>query len=91
MFPLTSQMFFILFMGAFIGRWGDYMTNVIWLPSIPTLAYGIYKFKDAADNVANWPPLQITACVMLMLPLLILFVSFKKHLMGNIRIGGVKG
>lgn len=91
MFPLTSQMFFILFINAFIPRWNDYMTCVIWLPSIPTLAFAIYKFKDATDNVANWPPMQITACVMLMMPLLILFISFKKYLMGNIRIGGVKG
>lgn len=91
MFPLTAQMFFILFINAFIPRWNDYMTGVIWLPSLPTLAYAIFKFKDTTDNVANWPPLQITACVMLMIPLLALFIAFKKYLMGNIRIGGVKG
>ena len=91
MFPITSQMFLILFINAFIPRWNDYMACVIWIPSIPTLAYGIYKFKDATNNVANWPPLQITACVLLMIPMLAAFIALKDTFMGNIRIGGIKG
>ena len=91
MFPLTKQMFLIYFIQGIIPRWNDYMTCVIWLPSIPTIAYAIYKFKDASSNAANWPPLQITACVMMMIPLLTVFLFSKKYIMDNIRIGGVKG
>ena len=91
MLPLTKQMFLIFFIQAIIPRWNDYMVCVIWLPSIPTIAYAIYKFKDASANVANWPPLQITACVMMMIPLLTLFLTCKRYIMDNIRIGGIKG
>jgi ABC-type glycerol-3-phosphate transport system permease component len=89
-FPLTAQMFFIMCIQAFIPLWNDYMGTVIWFPSIPTLAYGIFYFTDATSTLASWPPIQIAGCIILMIPLLVLFLAFKDKLMGNIRMGGVK-
>lgn len=90
MFPLTAQMFLIMFIQAFIPLWNDYMSTVIWFPSIPTLAYGIFKFTDSTTTAANWPPIQVAGCIILMIPLLVLFLAFKDKLIGNIRMGGVK-
>lgn len=89
-FPLTSQMFFILFLLSFITHWNDFMTMVIWMPSYPTLAYGIYKFGTSSDNLISWPPLQITGSMLLMIPVLVLFLCFQDALIGNIRMGALK-
>ena len=89
-FPLSGQMFLIMMIQAFIPRWNDYMVCVVWIPSIPTLAYGIFRFSDSMSNVANWPPMQITGCVMLMVPMLVVFIALKNKLMGNIRVGAIK-
>ncbi len=88
-FPLTAQMFSVIFLLGAIARWNDYMTMLIWMPDYPTLAYGIYK--ATSENVIAFMPQQISACVVLMLPLLILFALFQKAIMGNLRLGALKG
>lgn len=90
-FPISLQMFFVVTLMIFIQRWNDYMTMVIWMPNHPTLAYGIYRFSTVTTTVASWPPLQITGCVLLMLPILLLFLLFQDFMMSNLRMGAVKG
>lgn len=90
-FPASAQMFFVYFLIAVIARWNDYMTMVIWLPSKPTLAYGIYMFSTSTENAISWPPLQITACMILALPIIALFLIFQDKIMSGIRVAGLKG
>lgn len=89
-FPLTINMFAILFVMAFIGRWNDYMTMVIWLPSKPSLAYGVYRFSTNVGSGLTWPTIQVTACMILMLPVLTLFIIFKDKILGGVTIGTLK-
>lgn len=90
-FPLTSKMFGILFLIAFIGRWNDYMTMLIWMPSKPTLAYGIYMLSTSTETAGTWPPRQFAGCMILMLPILIVFLIFKDKIIGQVTMGALKG
>lgn len=89
-FPLTLNMYGILFLMAFIGRWNDYMTMVIWLPSKPNLAYGMYRFSTNTATGGSWPPVQIAGCMILMIPILIIFLIFKDKVIGRVTIGSLK-
>lgn len=89
-FPLTLNMYGILFLTAFIARWNDYMTMVIWLPSKPNLAYGMYRFSTNTATGGSWPPVQIAGCMILMIPILIIFLIFKDKVIGRVTIGALK-
>lgn len=90
-FPLTMQMFAVILLLGGITRWNDYMTMVIWMPDYPTLAYGIYSVSVSNSTIMSFPPLQISACVILMIPMLIVFFLFQDTIMGNLRLGALKG
>ncbi len=90
-FPLTVSMFVVVLLMFVIERWNDYMTMVIWMPSYPTIAYGIYKVGVSSATIFSIPNLQITVCMILMLPMLLLFFIFQKPIMGNLRLGAIKG
>lgn len=89
-FPQTINMFFILYTMYWISMWNEYMTMIVWLPSYPSLAYGMYKFSTNAATGASWPPVQMAACVILMLPLLILFACFKDKIIGGVKVNTLK-
>ena len=89
-FPLTINMFSILFVMAFIARWNDYMTMVVWLPSKPSLAYGVYRFSTNVSSGLTWPTIQVSACMILMLPVLALFIILKDKILGGITISTLK-
>lgn len=90
-FPLTMQMFAVILLLTAITRWNDYMTMVVWMPDYPTLAYGIYSVSVSNATEMSFPPLQISACVVLMIPMLIVFFAFQDVIMGNLRLGALKG
>lgn len=90
-FPLCSQMFLILFIMAFVVKWNDYMTMVIWMPGHPTISYGVLKVSSSTSLGAAFPPVKMAACVVLMVPVLILFLCFQDKMMGNLRMGALKG
>ncbi len=90
-FPLTAQMFAVIFLLGAITRWNDYMTMLMWMPDYPTIAYGIYKTGVVNTSAMSFPPLQIAVCLVLMIPLLVLFLMFQKVIMGNLRLGALKG
>lgn len=89
-FPLTSSMFFVVLLLYTITRWNDYMTMIVWMPNYPTLAYGIYKATHGGENTLSSPNTQIAVCMVLMIPMLILFAFFKKPMMSNLKLGAIK-
>lgn len=90
-FPLTIKMFGILYIMSFISRWNDYMTMLIWLPSKPTLAYGLYRLGTSTDTTGSWPPRQFAGCMILMLPILTIFLIFRNKIIGQVTMGALKG
>ena len=93
-FPLTQGMFWVFFLTGAIGRWNDYSLPIIWMPDYPTLGYALFYLtsgEGANETSAAFMPQQIAISMLLMMPLLVLFFMFQDKMLGNLRIGGIKG
>lgn len=90
-FPLCSSEFATVMLINFITYWNDYQTPNIFMPSYPTLSYNIWYIMMGSETDFAYPPTVITAAVMLLIPVLILFLIFQKRLLKNIDVGGIKG
>ena len=89
--PLSAKMLGTVALIQFVSLWNDYQTPLMYLPTHPTLAYGVYymAFKNT-NGVLSKTPIKIASCMILAVPILILFIVFKDKLMGNISVGGIK-
>ena len=90
MLPLIKSTIFAVFILLFIEYWNDYYTPMVFLPNRPTLSYGLFLFQSNT-NTNTSPPIQLAACILACLPVLVLFAVFKDKIMGNVTMGGIKG
>lgn len=76
-----------------IAYWNDYSTSMMFLPSYPVVAQGVYDLihgqsgRDSRVNDAT----SLAAAYMNAIPTLILFLLFRDKIMTNVSIGGLKG
>ena len=91
MLPLARNTFFTVMLLHFIGFWNDYGTPLMWMPSHPTAAYGLYVLAFTTGNDMSRIPRKMAAAMTLLIPMLIVFSIFQKRLVGNLSMGGVKG
>jgi raffinose/stachyose/melibiose transport system permease protein/N-acetylglucosamine transport system permease protein len=91
MFPLVKTTFFAIFLLNFISYWNDYTGPMLYLPSYPTVAFGMFYMKNVATAAFGREPLQLTGCMMMTVPILVVFLLTQKRLMGNLTMGGLKG
>lgn len=89
--PLVSTTIGSVALLQFIGYWNAYETPMIFIPDTPTLALGLWWFKWSAPAGYKGMPYQITACYLMVIPILVVFVAFRKKFMGNLTMGGLKG
>lgn len=90
MYPMIKNIFFTVVLINFIGFWNDYMTPLVYLPSKPTMAYGLFVFSGSTIIEISSTPIKLAACMIMFVPIMIVFAVFQKQLMGNISMGGVK-
>ena len=90
--PLSVKIISTVWLLQFVHFWNDYQTPLLYMPTKPTLAYGIYYLchETARGQLANVPA-KAAGCMILAVPLICLFIAFKEKLMGNISMGGIKG
>lgn len=74
----------------FINKWNDYMSPLLYLPKMPTLATGLYRYQAIVEGDGNYPVL-FAGLFMCLLPILIIFSIFSDKMMTSINIGGLKG
>ena len=91
MVPLIIPTFFITFLLSFIGYWNDYYIPMIYLPSHPTIAYALYCFQTNSSSAVSFVPAKLAACIIVFVPVFVLFLLFRKKLIGNLTVGGLKG
>ncbi len=90
-FPLAVKVMGTVFLVQFVALWNDYQTPLLYLPTHPTLAYGVYYVSFASyARVLHHTPLRIAGLMLLAIPIIILFAVFKDKLMGDISLGGIK-
>ena len=88
MLPLMSKTFTTVLLILFVQYWNEYETPLMFTPSVPTLAVGLYKFGISSENSAI--PVRLAGSMILFIPIFILYIFLQDKLMGNISMGGVK-
>lgn len=90
MIPLAKVTILTVMCIKFIEFWNDYQVPLLYLPSHPTLSYGVFYMSISSLQGLNTVPMRMVGCVIVVLPILILFCIGKDKLIGNISMGGVK-
>ncbi len=88
--PLSDKLFLTVMLIKFIGFWNDYQTPMLFLPSFPTAAYGMYYFFFDTRTASAWPTMKIAGAILLLAPVFIIFLCFQKRLVGDLMLGGIK-
>lgn len=73
-----------------IAAWNDYMDVLMYLPSFPTIASGMYGVSRTLPR-QGYSTVYFAALVISMLPILIIFTCFSNVIMKNFAVGGLKG
>jgi ABC-type glycerol-3-phosphate transport system permease component len=88
--PLIKNTFLTIMLINFVAYWNDYQTPLVYIPSYPTMAYGLYLYNFSTISEISDTPMKIAGCMIVFLPILIVFIIFQKRLMGNVSMGGIK-
>ena len=91
MFPLAKTTVSAIALLSFIGFWNVANMSMIYMPDIPTVAYGLFRFQFSTGQESSSITVQLAGCTIVMFPIFVLYMCFKKQLIGNIAIGGIKG
>lgn len=73
-----------------IAAWNEYMDVLMYLPSFPTIASGMYGVSRTLPR-QGYSTVYFAALVISMLPILIVFSCFSNVIMKNFAVGGLKG
>ncbi len=89
--PLLKNTIMLVVLVQFIDLWNNFQAPLLYVPSSPTLAYGIYFLGnlDFREGISS-TPMRMACSMVFAVPMLILFIIFKDKLMGNLTMGGVK-
>ena len=90
MLPLARNTFFLVMLIRGIEFWNDYQAPMLYTPSWPTLALGVFGLTQTNLNEMNNVPMRMAGCFILVVPILILFIAFHNKLIGNLSMGGIK-
>lgn len=88
--PLISKTFTTIMLILFVNFWNEYQIPLMFTPSVPTLAVGLYKFCFSSNDEFGRPPIQLAGSMILFIPIFIIFIALQDKLMGNISMGGMK-
>lgn len=90
--PMILPTDVVIFILSFLGSWNDYQTFMIWLPSTPNLAYGLYQFQGISRKLFKASTVEIMAGFSLVIiPTVILYISSQKLILSKFTVGGLKG
>lgn len=91
--PMVLPTCATLFVLDFITQWNAYESFLIWYPSTPNIAYGMYTFQNNASqgSGAATVPEILAGFIMCMIPSSILYLSTQKLIQSKFTVGGLKG
>ncbi len=91
-FPLVKTTIFAVFLLNFISNWNEYQSPLIYMGDYPTAAVGLFRYVYSnSQSGTSSMTLQMAGCMVLFLPIFVLFIIFKDVFMGNLTVGGIKG
>lgn len=89
--PQALNTIVVVFILSFISYWNDYQIPLLYLPSYPTAAFGIYNFVRNAKPEHAIVPVQLAGIIIMVLPIILVFIIFNKRLRVSVSMGGIKG
>ena len=90
MFYQALPIFFTYLITGAIACWNEFYLMILYLPSYPSLASGLYEYQSRATRIANIP-VYFAGLIISMIPTIALFAAFADKIMTNLTIGGLKG
>lgn len=88
--PQALNTIVTVFILSFVTYWNDYQIPLLFLPSYPTAAYGIYDFCFNGTAAKSTVPHQMAVTIMLTLPIVIVFIALNKRMRLSVSMGGIK-
>ena len=89
--PQSLNTIVTVFVLSFISYWNDYQVPLLYLPSYPTAAFGIYDFVRNSAGAGAYIPTQLAATLIMTLPIIVVFIIFNKRIRVSVAMGGIKG
>lgn len=89
-FPFALGTILTVFLLNFITYWNDYQTPMIYLPSHPVAAYGMYEFQMSTETVLANTPVKLAGIFLMAAPIVLVALIFSRRLMANLTVGGIK-
>lgn len=90
MLPMAMPVLSTLMITSSIAQWNEYMGVMLYYPSFPNVAAGLY-LTSMTINRSGGPTLYFTGLVISIIPVALLFLIFSDKLMKNLTVGGLKG
>ena len=89
--PLSIPIVVVIGIFTFNDSWSDFLMPYLLLKdeSLKTISQLIFSIKMSGSQVSQ--DIYLVMVMMSMIPPLIIFLIFNKHIMNGINIGGVKG
>ena len=89
--PLAAGTIATVFVLTFISFWNDFQIPMVYIPSHPVAAYGMYVFQNTPiPEIANTPT-RLAGIFLMALPIVVFYAIFNKQLNVNLSVGGIKG
>lgn len=93
--PMILPTCLTIFILTFVTLWNNYEEFLVYFPSTPNLAYGMYYFQYRATagsaGTAATTPMILAGLTLCMIPSLIIYLSAQKIMRSNFTVGGLKG
>lgn len=89
MFPQALPAIAAMAVNTGIGLWNNYGTALMYMPSTPTVASGLYKISLYISDHGR--PIYYAGLIISIIPVLIIYGFMSGSMMKNLSIGGLKG
>lgn len=90
MVPMLLPSLSALAVMNFVGVWNDYSGPIVWLPNLPNLASGLYRYELNMQYTAN-QPVYFAGVFISLIPVITIFALFQNTIMTHVYTGGLKG
>ena len=90
MLPQALPAIVTLFIQSVITHWKEYTNILMYLPSYPTLATGLYLVQNLAGMQVIYP-VYYAGLVLSVIPIVALYAFSASAMMKNLSVGGIKG
>lgn len=90
MLPMSVPILVAMGIAMWTGLWNDAQTPLLYLPSYPTLASGMFRYKEVAAFTLDIPT-YFAGVLLSAIPPSVIFLIFSDTIMQNLTFGGLKG